>query len=1016
MTSDEQRRLEELRLRQEELFRQLAGLGREIQALESSVQTGAAPIPADPTVTTGSPAAMPLLPLTEVKGAPIGPGPSGPWPEAPVGFSPVPRNNPAMGAAHDPTAVAYKKTPSAPPEAQTAAPAAHSLLESPRTSQEMDQAKVAKQDAASQAPINLFARRHHTGSTPPSRERTSLEMHVGARWLPVVGVITLLIGVVIGANYVMTHSGGRLAAGQKIGALYFASFALLGLGVWLERTQESLRQYGRVLAAGGLAAVYFTTHYAGRLGVIPSPLITGLLKLGWAGLIVVIAQRRRSELLALFGLGLAYHAAIITKVESFTLVSSLMLAAAGAFLMVRNSWVRVPFASLVASYLTFAGWRSPWSVPAVDYWRGNLFLLGCWALFTSAVFLSRLEEMARTRRAAFLTINNLAFFVFTWLNTPVHSGVQALGYGAALIALALAARRVLAGERIVGQSYLAQGLVFATAGLAAWLPDNPRPVVIAAESVILLTLGVRFKDTLLQTAGHVAGFAALALVPGALDRVNALGPLVGGVAGGLLAFNAVWLRRAHDAELRPTLDPSRAYFSGLALVAWLMTTLKYTPSLYVAPVLAVEALVLTISCYAFKVRELTLFGQGFLFLAQLHWLWKWVFKEGSPPWWNPALLIAITLAIHHWWRRQTRIEIGKEVRLCFEAMAAAAVVGVVHFWANRELADTTWLVFACLLGVGVSGYGLATRSWFLAGGGQWFLLAGVVQFARMLLVGIPSTPEAVRFWSLIPAASLVGVAVAARKWLQQDLPGRSRFVDPVHLIGWSYGTLAVAMTLAWVRQYIALEHHVWSLGLIGTVLFLWGGRRQHNELLAASGVFWAAACAICWILLRGDLAVFWPNVAAFVTLGALQQLAKRSKTNFNLKLVWHRLMVLAAGCSLWLWVSRLVQHRVGPFSVTIAWTGVALVIFVVGFSLSERSYRLLGLGVLVASLLRAGSDVRKLDQVYQAVGFLALGAVMLLLALVYNRYQKFFLDDEWLAQFYATQIEKRIRRRRRRSA
>ena len=45
--------------------------------------------------------------------------------------------------------------------------------------------------------------------------------------------------------------------------------------------------------------------------------------LAWAGFMVWIADRKKSEVLALFAVGLAYYTSIITRVGSFTLYSNL---------------------------------------------------------------------------------------------------------------------------------------------------------------------------------------------------------------------------------------------------------------------------------------------------------------------------------------------------------------------------------------------------------------------------------------------------------------------------------------------------------------------------------------------------------------------------------------------------------------------------------------------------------------------------------------------------------------------
>ena len=80
-----------------------------------------------------------------------------------------------------------------------------------------------------------------------------------------------------------------------------------------------------MLFAGGLAAVYFTTYAAyhvDNLLVIRDAVLDGALLLAWAGFMVWIADRKKSEVLALFAVGLAYYTSVITRVGSFTLYST----------------------------------------------------------------------------------------------------------------------------------------------------------------------------------------------------------------------------------------------------------------------------------------------------------------------------------------------------------------------------------------------------------------------------------------------------------------------------------------------------------------------------------------------------------------------------------------------------------------------------------------------------------------------------------------------------------------------
>ena len=73
--------------------------------------------------------------------------------------------------------------------------------------------------------------------------------------------------------------------------------------------------------------------------------------------------------------------------------------------------------------------------------------------------------------------------------------------------------------------------------------------------------------------------------------------------------------------------------------------------------------------------------------------------------------------------------------------------------------------------------------------------------------------------------------------------------------------------------------------------------------------------------------------------------------------------------------------------LTVAWTGLAVVVFVAGLTLRERIYRIGGFLILALAIGRIYPvDVWKLETVYRILSFMVLGIVLLALGFVYNRY------------------------------
>ena len=214
-------------------------------------------------------------------------------------------------------------------------------------------------------------------------------MRLGTYWLVRIGIVMVLTALVFFGNLAYHDFISKLGPGGKVALLYVASAALLVAGGWWQRkaAKESLKNYAQVLFAGGLAAVYFTTYaayYNDHLKIIQDRTLDGTLLLAWAGFMVWIADRKKSEVLALFAVGLAYYTSIITRVGLLHALFQPGADGAAVFFLVRNRWAALSLASLVATYAAYAFWRFfdgsewRWASPQEGLWTGTWFLASYW--------------------------------------------------------------------------------------------------------------------------------------------------------------------------------------------------------------------------------------------------------------------------------------------------------------------------------------------------------------------------------------------------------------------------------------------------------------------------------------------------------------------------------------------------------------------------------------------------------------------------------------------------------------
>jgi uncharacterized membrane protein len=1019
--------LERLKQRHSQLEQQLALLARELKLVESRLEVEApeqsfvqGPIPQAPVTISGAAEGRETRPVQRIKL----PDPGSRSPERPQTVA---------SSAPPPIPPRIAPPPKAAP--QTATPASSSVpgpdLRRSRLHVDLKTGKFFKgacnccgghiefpEDAAGQAlacphcgestvlkaapapiPVPRAVPRAPEPVPPPS-----FEMRLGTFWLVRIGIVMLLTALVFFGNYAYHNFIGMIGPAGKVSLLYLASALLLGAGAWWQRKagQESLKNYAQVLFGGGLAAVYFTTyaaHHIETLRVIGSALLDGALLLAWAGFMVWIADRKKSEVLALFAVLLAYYTAAITRIGSFTLYSNLVLAVAAVFFLVRNRWAALSFASLVATYAAYAFWRFfngidwHWAAPEEELWHGAYFLACYWVIFTGAVFFSKHEKLSGPARATFLTMNNGGFFVLFLLTMcQAHQGgfwKFALGYGAVLLGLAELARRMPAQEPLTKNAYLTQGLLFTTLGVIIKFAGLKLALILGAESVVLLTLGCVRKSRILRIGAYVAGALAVGWGIDSLERNDVQGLWLGTALGAMMAFNAFWWHRQTAAKPAP-FRPVPAFFSILALISWLGTTWYNTGAASFPLVLAFEALALTFSVYVLRVGELALLSQAYVLLAHGAWLWHFTQAGLVPPWWNPLLMIAITLVLSHWWQRQKVLGLETQLAWFWQGLYALAIVALTYHWLEPLAGAPAWLIWTSLLAVIITAYGVVTRAWLLAVCGQLFLLVSAGQFAMQLWTRKPDW-----YYALAPVAALGFFSVSTVKWFQRSPEGETSVRVPLLQVALIYRWTALLMSLWWVNEYVPARERIWVLALLGLLAFIWAGWRRNSEGLLFSAAFALTGIGMFWVPLHGASTVCWPNLLAILALLAEQRMARRWDDRYKLDLRAQGALIVLGGLSLWLFLYRWLCENASGFYLTASWSGLALVLFACGIVLRERMYRWVGLGILATALGRVFIfDVWKLETLYRILSFMALGVVLLVLGFIYNKYQEKI--KEWL--------------------
>jgi uncharacterized membrane protein len=827
----------------------------------------------------------------------------------------------------------------------------------------------------------------------------SFEMRLGTYWLVRIGVVAMLTALVFFGTYAYQNYIGRIGPAGKVTLLYLASGILLGVGTWLQRrtVRESLRNYAQVLFAGGMAAVYFTTYAAYHfptLQVITHAAVDGALLLGWAGFMAWMADRAKSEKLAMFAIGLAYYTSVITRVGHFTLYSNLVLAAAALVFLIRNRWAALSFGCLVATYAGYGFWRFwqdggwHWAEPGAGLWTGIYFLAGYWAVFTTSVFLSRHREFAGVNRASFATLNNAAFFLlFVLTLLQVQSGgfwkFCAL-YGAVLLGAAALARVRLREEPVLSNTYLTQGLLLVTAALVSKFSGLQLALLLALESVVLWLTGSMRRNIVMRTGACLSGALAVLWAFDGIDRNDPRGAWLGAGVGALLVFNAFWAHIRVERAVPRLLRPSPAFFSALTLLVWSFALWQNLDPLNRPAAFALLGLALALSVHLTKLRELGLLAQLLLPCAAILFSANQTMQSQPEPWWGFAILTGASLALVHWWQRQTVVECPRALRIGGQAVAALMMVGAIGFWLPPKLDLAQWVWVSALLALAVTAYGAVMRNGVLMLAAQTFLALSIGNF--LLHAGdsalLPWLP------ALAPFAATVVLALSGSGW-GREVQHSGVSATWVRQIALGFGRLAMALLVWWTFAYINRHELVWVFTALGAASFALAGWRRDSEFLVYAAVLDIFALGSLVFHLVLGTAVFAPNFVAVLIWMLQQQVARQNPERYPAGPVAHNTTIVAASVALWMLCTRWIMQGAGGFYLTAGWSVLAFVLLALGIGLRERMYRWAGLGILAAALGRVVLfDVWKLDTLYRILSFFALGLVLLVLGFIYNRFQE----------------------------
>lgn len=214
--------------------------------------------------------------------------------------------------------------------------------------------------------------------SPPAAE--SLEERIGSRWLLYIGVVAIVIGAAyfekLAIDYGWIGEGARVIQGAVVG------MALIAAG--LQFTRRGYSFYGQVVAGGGGAILYLSTYAAFNFYALIGRPTAFTLMVAVTVLIAWLADRQRSQGLALFAVGGGFATPFLlpgtadAQIALFTYDA--ILIGGTAVLAHRRTWPFVNLVSYLFALLTVAAWADRFYTPA-KYLRTEIYLTVYCAMF-----------------------------------------------------------------------------------------------------------------------------------------------------------------------------------------------------------------------------------------------------------------------------------------------------------------------------------------------------------------------------------------------------------------------------------------------------------------------------------------------------------------------------------------------------------------------------------------------------------------------------------------------------------
>jgi len=252
-----------------------------------------------------------------------------------------------------------------------------------------------------------------TASREPKRDSSEFEVHMGQKWLLIVGILTMVFGV----GYFLKYSfeQGWVGPAGRVAMAYVWGVVFLAAGDWFRR--KDLEKFGLPLIGGGIAVLYFSTFAAFQIyhlfGQMPSFSIMVLITM----LACTLAILYDTKWLAVMGLIGGFLTPVLlttgqdNQIALMTYMTILNLGLLG--IAFYKKWDLLNTLGLAFTYLLYTAWFAQ-HYQTAKFWPAIIFLNVFYLIYTFVPFVYQVRKSEGSGTREIILIGSDAFIAFAY--------------------------------------------------------------------------------------------------------------------------------------------------------------------------------------------------------------------------------------------------------------------------------------------------------------------------------------------------------------------------------------------------------------------------------------------------------------------------------------------------------------------------------------------------------------------------------------------------------------------------